>query len=256
MTALRVENLSFSRKNRGLVLDTLTFEIGEGACLAILGANGSGKTTLLSLLAGRLKPDSGRVLLGDVSVGDLDGRALAHKVALLPQIERLPFNYKVLDFVLMGRAPHVPALALPGPSDEAAAILALEELGIDELRNRPAGELSGGEFQLVRIARCLAQEAPILLLDEPTSMLDPANAHRVASSLGTIARSGRTIIFTTHDLDLAAGLAGEALILHEAKILTRGSPSSILTETLLGKAYGIGFAMATRPAVVFGGDEP
>ena len=254
MNALRVENLRFSRKNRGLILGSLSFDIGEGACVAVLGANGSGKTTLLSLLSGRLKPDSGKILIGEIPLGSMDGRALALKTALLPQIERLPFNYRVLDFVLMGRAPHVPALALPGASDEAVAIRALEELGIIELKDRPAGELSGGEFQLARIARCLAQEAPILLLDEPTSMLDPANAHRVASSLAGLARGGRTIIFTTHDLDLTAALATEAYILHNAAILKRGSPATVLTESVLGEAYGIRFGMAMRPVASFGRD--
>jgi iron complex transport system ATP-binding protein len=255
MNAIRVENLGFSRKNRGIVLDSLSFDIVEGSCVAVLGANGSGKTTLLSLMAGRLKPDSGRVLVGGIPVASLDGRELALKTAFLPQIERLPFNYRVLDFVLMGRAPHVPVLGLPGASDEAVALRALEELGIADLEDRPAGELSGGEFQLARIARCLAQEAPILLLDEPTSMLDPANAHRVASSLAKLARGGRTIIFTTHDLDLTAALAGEVYILHKAAILKRGSPAEVLTEAVLGEAYGIRFGMASRPVASFGGDK-
>ncbi len=252
MKALRVENLSFSRKNGSTILNSLSFDVEEGACVAILGANGSGKTTLLSLVAGRLAPDAGEIFIGKDRVHDLGGKELALKAALLPQIERLPFNYKVLDFVLMGRAPHVPALSLPKARDEDAARAALRELGVGSLENRPAGELSGGEFQLVRIARCLAQGSPLLLMDEPTSMLDPANAHRVAASLATLARAGRTIIFTTHDLDLTAAMADEAILLHNAAILARGRPDMVLTTKVLGEAYGIRFDIKQRPVAAFG----
>lgn len=256
MNAIRVENLCFSRKQRGLILDSLTFDIAEGSCVAILGANGSGKTTLLSLMAGRLRPDSGAIFIGQDQVNNLNGRELALRTALLPQIERLPFNYRVIDFVLMGRAPHVPALSLPKAQDEASARQALEELGIGDLENRPAGELSGGEFQLVRIARCLAQGAPVIFMDEPTSMLDPANAHRVAASLSTLARGGRTIVFTTHDLDLTIAMAGEAILLHHATILERGAPEIVLTEKVLGETYGIRFDIIRRPVAAFGKESP
>jgi len=248
MNHLEAKSLCFSREGRGTVLSDISFGIPAGRRLAILGANGAGKTTLLSLLGGRLKADRGEILMDGISIAGYSPRALAGKIAFLPQIERLPFNYKVLEFVLMGRAPHIPPLSMPGPGDEAKARAALAELGLEPLADRRAGEISGGEFQLARIARCLAQEADLLLLDEPTSLLDPANAQRVAKELGALADRGKTIVFSTHDLALALALADEAILLHGAGILCRGQPSAILQPGLLGTAYGVDFRMMEFPS--------
>jgi len=252
MKQLEARNLSFAWAARGPmtrepILDDVSFRIGEGKKLAILGANGAGKTTLLSLLGGRLVPRTGDVLLDGISVRDFSPRALARKVAFLPQIERLSFNYRVLEFVLMGRAPHIEALAQPDASDEAAALGALSELGLESLAGRRAGELSGGEYQLVRIARCLAQEAEILLLDEPTSLLDPANAQRVARELASLASKGKTIVFTTHDMALARSLADTILMLGQRRLLRTGSPSEVLTPEFLEEAFGVEFGMGQIP---------
>ena len=247
MSHLEVRALSFSREARGTILSDISFAVPKGRRIAILGANGAGKTTLLSLVGGRLKADSGEIAVDGISVAGYSPRALARKIAFLPQIERLPFNYKVLEFVLMGRAPHIQPLSLPGAGDEAAARAALAELGLEALAERPTGEISGGEFQLARIARCLAQEADLLLLDEPTSLLDPANAQRVAKELGALADKGKTILFSTHDLALAQVLADEAILLHGGGILRSGPPSTILQPGLLGLAYGVGFRSIGTP---------
>jgi len=247
MNHLEANSLCFSRKGRGTILAGIDFAIPSGRKIAILGANGAGKTTLLSLLGGRLNADSGEILVNGISITGFSPRALAKKIAFLPQIERLPFNYKVLDFVLMGRAPHIQPLSMPGEVDEEKARASLIELGLESLADRRAGEISGGEFQLVRIARCLAQEAELLLLDEPTSLLDPANAQRVARELGALAGRGKTIVFSTHDLALARALADEVILLHGGGILRFGPPPVILEPEMLGKVYGVDFRILDTP---------
>lgn len=247
MKALESRAVSFSRAGRGRILADISFRVAAGRKLAVLGANGAGKTTLLSLLGGRLAADSGAVYLDEAGVRDLPSRALARKIALLPQIERLPFNYRVLEFVLMGRAPHIQPLSLPGKADEEIARSALAELGLASLEDRRAGEISGGEFQLVRIARCLAQEAELLLLDEPTSLLDPANAQRVARELASLSSKGKTIIFATHDIGLARSLADDVLVLGGGGLLRLGPPADVLVPEFLKQAFGVDFGIGQVP---------
>lgn len=239
--------LYFSRPGKARILEGISFKVAAGRKLAILGANGAGKTTLLSLLGGRLMADSGQILLDGTSVREFSPRTLARKIAFLPQIERLPFNYEVLEFVLMGRAPHIEPLAQPNAGDEDIARGALGELGLGHLADRRAGEISGGEFQLVRIARCLAQEAELLLLDEPTSLLDPANARRVARELASLASKGRTIVFATHDIALARSLADTILVLGGRRLLRIGPPAEVLTPEFLSLAFGVDFGMGLIP---------
>jgi len=252
MRELEARRVSFSRQGRGLILADISFKLPAGKKLAILGANGAGKTTLLSLLGGRLSPDTGGVALDGENVGTIAPRSLARKIAFLPQIERLPFNYRVLEFVLMGRAPHIAPLSLPGAPDEAIARSALAELGLAALEALRAGEISGGEFQLVRMARCLAQEAELLLLDEPTSLLDPANAQRVARELAALASKGKTIVFATHDIALARSLADLILVLGNHGALRLGPPAEVLMPDCLGQAFGVEFGMEKVPTAYSG----
>jgi len=136
---------------------------------------------------------------------------------------------------------------MPGPRDEELARSALAELGLAALEGFRAGEISGGEFQLVRIARCLAQEAELLLLDEPTSLLDPANAQRVARELAALASKGKTIVFATHDIALARSLADFILLLGDHGALRLGPPAEALMPDCLGQAFGVEFGMGQVP---------
>jgi iron complex transport system ATP-binding protein len=247
--AMEIRGMGFWRKENAPILEDITLRIEQAKVLAILGANGSGKTTLLSLLGGRLLPTKGEIFVHGEALTHLSPRALAKQIAFLPQIERLPFNYKVLDFVLLGRAPHVSAFSLPGLEDRARAVKALEDLGLADLAERGSGDISGGEFQMARIARCLSQEAGILLLDEPTSLLDPANAGRIGSMLSALARGGKTIVCATHDVALAGAIADEVILLHERRILAYGSAGGNLSAELLGKTFGVEFKDAKIPSV-------
>ncbi len=230
------------------VLDRVRLEAARGQTLAILGPNGAGKTSLLSVLSGRLTPRAGSVTLEHRPLRALSARERAQRIAFLPQLEKLPFNYRVLDFVLMGRTPHMEAFALPGPEDESAASVALEALGMGSFADRNIGELSGGELQLARIARCLAQGASILMLDEPASMLDPAHARHIADALAALVSAGKTIIYTTHDIGLGIFLGGRAIIIAHGKIAWDGPAEGLRDAEMLERAYGISFSVKELPS--------
>lgn len=248
MSRLEAQAVSFSWPGRGELLSEVSLFLGAGRIIAILGANGAGKTSLLSVLAGRLRPNRGRVLVEGTPLSSLSPREIARRIAFLPQIERLPFNYPVLDFVLLGRAPHIPPLSLPGEEDYRAARSALEEVGVAGLGERGAATLSGGEFQLVRIARCLAQEAEILLLDEPSVLLDPAHAASVARQLSALAKSGKSVLITTHDIGLAYSVADTIILLHEGAVLDSGPAERLFDLGTLRKAFGAEFAQISLPS--------
>jgi iron complex transport system ATP-binding protein len=247
---LSLLDIRFSRPGR-TVLRGVSATLGRGAIVAVLGPNGAGKTSLLGVASGRLAPESGSVELEGKSLVAWGRDALARRLALLPQFERLPFNYSCLEFVLMGRAPHLPYLSMPGREDEEAARRALAEMGLAGFESRPAAELSGGEFQLVRMARCLAQEATYLLLDEPTSMLDPANARRIADSLRSLAQGGRGILLATHDVALAFHLADEALLLRSGEVLADGRAAEVLVPERLEEAFGLSFSFERIPTPLY-----
>ncbi len=252
--SLELVSVSFAWEGAGerarrVALSDASLALEPGRAIALLGPNGAGKSTLLGLASGRLAPISGSALLDGTPLASWDRRALARKLAYLPQVERLPFNYPALDFVLLGRAPHVPALALPAAADYARAKAALEDLGLDALAERPVTELSGGELQLVRLARCLAQGAEYLLLDEPSTMLDPANARRLADALRRLVARGRALLFTTHDAPFAAFAADEAALLKDGSLVALGPAHAVLVPELLEATFGLPFKDASFPTV-------
>jgi len=246
---LQASELSFGWSAERRVLEGVSLAVERGQTLVVLGPNGAGKTTLLSILTGKLAPQGGQVMLEGQRLSDYSARERAWRIAFLPQLEKLPFNYRVLDFVLMGRTPHMEALALPGAEDENAARAALDSLGMAGFEERNIGELSGGELQLVRIARCLAQGASILVLDEPVSMLDPAHARQIADALAGLAGVGKTILYTTHDIGLGIFLGGRALILAQGRVQWEGASSGLRDAEILGRAFGITFSMRELPSV-------
>ena len=247
--SLELRALSFRWPEGALALEGATLSLEPGRALALLGPNGAGKSTLLGLASGRLRPGAGEALLEGRPIAAWDRRALARRLAYLPQAERLPFNYPVLDFVLLGRAPHVPPLSQPGPADLERARAALAELGLSALAARPVTELSGGELQLVRLARCLAQEADYLLLDEPSTMLDPANARRLAEALRRLVSGGRALLFTSHDAAFSAYAAGEAALLKAGSLVALGPSRAVLVPDLLETAFGLPFKPTSLPSV-------
>jgi len=202
-----------------------------------LGPNGAGKTTLLHLTLGWLKPQSGNILLDQSSLSKFSRRALGQWMGLVPQSEHISFEYSLLEFVLLGRAPHLPPLAMPGDEDFEIAADALGKVGLAEMQKRSILSLSGGERQLVLVARALAQQPRLLLLDEPTSHLDLSNKGRLVHLLRGLSERGVTILFTTHEPDVASALATHLVLMKHGQVLKAGSLEDVFTTQCLTSLY-------------------
>jgi len=220
------------------VLHELSVEIPAGSVTAILGPNGAGKTTLLLLGLGWLPPLAGRVLLGGRPLGGYARRELGRLMALVPQSERMAFDYSVLDYALMGRAPYLAPLDMPGPEDRRIAQEALEQAGLGPLRGRAITALSAGERQLVLIARALAQEPGLLLMDEPTSHLDLANKARILDIVHGLSARGVTVLLTTHEPEVAAA-ATHIVLMRDGRVHRAGPLDEVFTTENLSATYGI-----------------
>lgn len=204
----------------------------------ILGPNGSGKTTLLKCISGIWNPRQGAIRYGDRNLTKLSYAERAGLIAVVPQEHEPPFPYTVADIVLMGRASHVSLFSAPVREDILAADSAMEQIGVDHLRDRPYTKISGGERQLVLIARALAQETPILLLDEPTSHLDFRNQILVLSKVRDIVRrKALTVLMTLHDPNLAMQFSDYVVMIVEGKVLAQGLPVEVLTPDNLKSMY-------------------
>jgi iron complex transport system ATP-binding protein len=238
--AVAIHALGF-RYGRGspLVLDGLSLEVPRGAIAAILGPNGSGKTTLLHLLLGLYLPSAGSVEVFGHAPEHYSRGALSQLVGLVPQSEILAFELSVLEFVLLGRAPYLGLLDLPHASDRQVAWQALEQTGIASLAGRPVTSLSGGERQLATIARALAQQPRVLLLDEPTSHLDLGNRQRILNILRGLGDQQRTVVFTTHDPNAASAIADTVILVRDGRAVAEGSPHQVFTNDNLFATYGV-----------------
>ena len=220
------------------VVDDVDLEVRRGAWVALIGPNGGGKTTLLRAIA-RLVPFAGEVLLGGRSTADLHRRELSRLLALVPQEPSTPPWMTVGEFVLLGRTPHLGALAKEGRRDREAASRALARLDLAEYRERLLGTLSGGERQRAVVARALAQEAPIVLLDEPTAALDIGHQQQALELVDALrAESELTLVSAMHDLTLAAQYAERMVLLDGGRVVADGAPRDVLTESLIAAHYG------------------
>jgi iron complex transport system ATP-binding protein len=214
------------------------FTLTAGESLALLGGNGAGKTTLLRTLLGLLPPLAGHVEIDGVAMSSLGVAARAARIAYVPQHHMPAYAFTVRDAVLMGRASHIGAFARPGRHDHEAAREALAALRIGALAQRPVTEISGGERQLVMIARALAQQASILVLDEPTANLDFGHRVRVLNELDGLRARGMTILFSTHEPDQALAHADRALLLVDGRPLVLDSVERALTAENIERLYG------------------
>lgn len=218
----------------------ISLRVQPGDIVGILGPNGSGKTTLLRLLGGFLRPDAGDVRLEGRSLASLSRRALAARLAFVPQETHLTFDYSVLEVALMGRYPHLGPFALEGPGDLAIAREALDATGTAHLASRVFATLSGGEKQRAVIASALAQQAAILLLDEPTASLDLGYQIDIAALLTRLNRErGLTLVVATHDLNFAAALCRTLVLVRDGRIQAAGPTPSTLTTASIRALYGV-----------------
>jgi iron complex transport system ATP-binding protein len=237
---LSVSGVSFSYNGRARdALSDLSLQIAASTVTAILGPNGSGKTTLLRVLLGVLSPKRGTILLNGRPQGSYSRRERSQLVGLIPQDEHIPFDFSVLEYVLLGRAPYLGPLAMPGEADRQIGREALHTAGLAHLQDRPLPTLSGGERQLAVVARALAQQPRILLMDEPTAHLDLSNQGRILEIMRDLAAGGVTLVMTTHDPNLASSVASFAVLMREGQVLDAGPAGAMLTVDRLSATYGV-----------------
>jgi len=234
----RIRGFAFAYDAFSLEIEELAFPGGK--VTAVVGPNGAGKSTLLKGLAGLLAGARGQALIDGRDVTALGGRDRARLVGYVPQEPVYLFNYKVLDFVLTGRAAYIWRFSLPGPADIEAAREALRFVGLQALEDRSFFELSSGERRLVLIARTLAQRPEVLLLDEPTTFLDPRHEAEVMGLVRRLAvEKGATVVVTLHALDMAVKYADAMVFLKSGRVVAAGSPDDILDEALLRSVYDV-----------------
>jgi iron complex transport system ATP-binding protein len=215
----------------------VSFSVARGAVLCLIGRNGAGKSALLRTLLGIVAPLAGAVIIDGRDRAAMSREAAARALAYAPQAHESYFPFSALDIVLMGRAARVRPFAQPGRDDRRIALDALRRLGVDHLAAKPYTQISGGERQLVLIARALAQEAAYLVMDEPAASLDIANQTRVLAVIRALADDGLCVIFATHDPDHAFLCADQVAMLGGGRLVAHGAPDAVMTGPALSALY-------------------
>lgn len=233
-----VKNISFSYDDEEIFSD-ISFSINRGDVLCILGPNGTGKTTLIKCLNGLHDISSGEVLVNGNNLKSMSFKEISKHIGYIPQSHIPSFPFKVFDVVLMGRAPYLNLTDSPKKEDVEIALNALKTLGIEDLKDKEYTNLSGGERQLVFLARVLCQKPDILILDEPTSHLDFGNQIRLLEIIDNLAQSGLSIIMSSHFPDHAFLSSTKVAILKDKTFIDFGNPDDVVTEENLKKAYSI-----------------
>ena len=240
--AIDVRNLAFSYGETPVLRD-LSFSMRGGEVIALLGPNGVGKSTLLCCLLGFLKPTRGEILIGGRPLSSYPRRALAREIAYIPQSCSPAFNYTVQESVLMGVTARLGPLESPTEAQQSLVMQTLAQLGISHLAGRGSQNISGGERQLMLIARALVQDAHVLIMDEPTANLDYGNSYRVMERVAQLGREGYTVLFSSHDPNHAFRYAARVLALRDGALLADGAPAQVLTESVLSSLYGVNVAV-------------
>lgn len=243
---LEVRDLAFGFPGRTVGRD-VGFTLAAGEVMCVLGPNGGGKTTLFRTILGLLEPHGGAVRVENADLHELSRSEVARRVGYVPQGHAGYFAFTVREFVLMGRTAHLGAFASPAKRDVLVAERALESLGIADLADRPVTEISGGERQLALLARALAQEPRLLVLDEPTASLDFGNQVRVLQKVTKLARSGIAVLFSSHDPDHAFLCASRALLLAEGRVLEIGTPREVIRADTLERMYRVSVQVVPLP---------
>lgn len=236
--SMTVENLSFSY-GAADVLNSVSFRAECGEFLSVLGPNGVGKSTLFRCMLGILTPYQGRTLIDDRDIAGMTSTELSKYIAYIPQSHSPVFNYSVLDVVLMGTTAQLGKFSSPGKEQHRQAIEVLERLHIADLRDRGYRNISGGERQLVLIARAMAQQAKILIMDEPSSSLDFGNRIRVMETVKGLTEQGYCVIQSTHDPNQAYQYSDKILAMYGGEVLAWGLPEETVCDTVISKLYGV-----------------
>lgn len=232
-------NGTFSYNTNDNIFEDINFTIDKGDIFCILGANGTGKTTLLKCLNGLIKINSGKVLYNGEDIYSFSHSQMAKNIGYIPQIHNSTFSFTIMDVVLMGRAPHIDTFSSPSKKDIKIAEESLKALNIYHMKDKPYTEISGGEQQLVFIARVLTQKPSVLLLDEPTSHLDFGNQIRTLNIIEKLANNGLSVIMSSHFPDHAFISANKVAILKGKEFIDIGTPEEVITPKNMELAYGI-----------------
>lgn len=235
---MTVQNLSFAYGDHQVLRD-VSFSVDYGEFLSVLGPNGVGKSTLFRCMLGLLTPTSGGASIGGRPVARMSAAELAREIAYIPQSHNPVFNFSVFDMVLMGTTSQTGSFSSPGKKQSALAHQALERLGIAHLADRGYGNISGGERQLVLIARAIAQQARVLVMDEPSANLDFGNRLRVMRTVRDLARDGYAVIQSTHDPDQAYLYSDKILALYAGQVAAFGTPQDTISNSLISTLYGV-----------------
>ncbi len=238
MSTLEVRNVSFSYGEHQ-VLNDVSFKVDAGKLVSVLGPNGVGKSTLFRCMLGLLKTYDGSITVDGKETRNMGARELAHHVAYVPQSHYPAFNYTVLDMVLMGTSSRTSPFSPPRGKEITAAMEALERMGMAEFAHRDYTHISGGERQMVLIARALAQHAKVLMMDEPTANLDYGNQMRVMEQVRKLTGEGYTILQSTHNPDQAYLFSHQILAVQNGQIIADGSPNEVMDADLIRALYGI-----------------
>jgi len=236
-TLLSFEGVAFGYSRQRKVFTDLNYDLEKGSLAVLLGPNGAGKTTLLYMALGWLLPTAGTVSLSRRPLQSYTRGELGRRISLVPQAEHLPYTYSVLEYVQFGRAPHLTLVEMPGQKDHRVAREALARAGISALADAPMDKLSSGERQLAVVARALAQEPEILLLDEPTAHLDLGNQYRLLQTLKELNRAGVTILMTTHDPQIALAISTQTVLVEGNGKVRVGAAEQIITAETLTHLY-------------------
>lgn len=258
---LEAKALQFRYPSGVQALDGTSIELYAGELLAVIGPNGAGKSTLCRCLAGLLEPQMGEVKVQGRQLFDLAIRERARELCLLVQGLEAPKSLRAAEVVMMGRHPHLGLLASPGPRDAEIVARSMREMQAHEFTERLFGELSAGERQRVLLARALAQDTAVILLDEPTSSLDPAQKLAIVGRLRALLHPSnslakRTILFVTHDLNLASQFADRIVLMHRGAVYAVGPPQQVLEPRSLEAVYGGVFAHGTLRSSAVNEDRP
>ncbi len=239
---LKVNDLSFSYgDNKKNILKDIFIEFESNTVTAILGRNGSGKSTLLNCIMGFNKYYSGKILLFDKNIRDYSLDFLSKVITYLPQQVDKSIDFKVLDFLLFGRAPYLSLSSIPQKSDCEKAVIYAEKTGIKDFLNKSLNQLSGGEKQLVYITRSLIQETEIILLDEPTASLDFGNQYKILDLIKYLSKEGKTIIFTIHNPNQLIEYNYNTVVLNSSKVIAQGEAKKVINNDIIKQIYGTNF---------------
>jgi iron complex transport system ATP-binding protein len=213
------------------------FDVSDGELVCIIGANGCGKTTTLKNVLGLYRPQQGSVTINGADALTMDERERARHFAYIPQVHRPPFPFTVADVVILGRTPHLNSMTHASPADRAIAYKALQTLSIEHLAHEVYTQLSGGQQQLVLIARALAQEPDVLIMDEPTASLDFGNQQVVLSQMRRLVETGTGVLMVTHDPGHAFYCADRVIVMQEGRVTSTGTPAETITTATLETIY-------------------